>query len=108
MNAGLVLVGSNHMLHSYLAEGELHFAIHQDSVLKDNEPVDLSEGPLGAFVDRTPLTISAKAPMEYAVEMSGKLGLRHIIVVEEGSSKVVDVIIKKRLVLYWKDYIIDN
>jgi chloride channel 3/4/5 len=100
MDAGLVLVDSNHMLHGYLAEGELDFAIHQEGVLKENEPVDLLQGPLSAFVDRTPLTISAKAPMEYAVEMFGKLGLRHIIVVEEGSSKVVGVIIKKRLVLY--------
>jgi chloride channel 3/4/5 len=100
MDAGLVLIDSNHMLHGYLAEGELDFAIHQNGVLKDSELVDLLEGPLGAFVDRTPLTISAKAPIEYAVEMFGKLGLRHIIVVEEGSSKVVGVIIKKRLVLY--------
>jgi chloride channel 3/4/5 len=51
-------------------------------------------------VDRTPLTICAKAPMEYAVEMFGKLGLRHLIVLEEDSGKVVGVIIKKRLVLY--------
>jgi len=100
MDAGLVLVDSNHILHGFLTEGELDFAIHQDDVLKDNEPVDLLEGPLGAFVDRTPLTISAKAPMEYTIEMFGKLGLRHMIVVGEGSSKVVGVIIKKRLVLY--------
>jgi chloride channel 3/4/5 len=100
MDAGLVLVDSNHMLHGYLAEGELDFSLHEDGVLKDGEPVDFLGGPLSAFVDRTPLTISAKAPMEYAVEMFGKLGLRHIIVVEEGSSKVVGVIIKKRLILY--------
>lgn len=100
MDAGLVLVDSNRMLHGYLAEGELDFAIHQEGLLKDDQLVDLLEGPLSTFVDRTPLTISAKAPMEYAVEMFGKLGLRHIIVVEEGSSKVVGVIIKKRLVLY--------
>jgi chloride channel 3/4/5 len=100
MDAGLVLVDSNHMLHGYLAQGELDFAVHQDGVLSDDQPVDFLDGPLSAFVDRTPLTISAKAPMEYAVEMFGKLGLRYIIVVEEGSSKVVGVIIKKRLVLY--------
>jgi chloride channel 3/4/5 len=100
MDAGLVLVDGKGMLHGYLAEGELDFAITEEGVLKDNEPVDLIEGPLSAFVDRTPLTICAKAPMEYAVEMFGKLGLRHLIVVEEGSSKVVGVIIKKRLVLY--------
>lgn len=100
MDAGLVLVDSNHMLHGYLAEGELDFAIHQEGVLKENEPVNLPEGPMNAFVDRTPLTISAKAPMEYAVEMFGKLSLRNVIVIEEGSSRVVGVIIKKRLVLY--------
>jgi chloride channel 3/4/5 len=88
------------MLHGYLAEGELDFAIREEGVLKDGEPVDLLAGPLSAFVDRTPLTLCAKAPMEYAVEIFGKLGLRHVIVVEEGSSKVVGVIIKKRLVLY--------
>lgn len=100
MDAGLVLVDSHGMLHGYLAQGELDFVIHEEGVLKDDETVDLLEGPLSAFVDRTPLTICAKAPMEYVVEMFGKLGLRHVIVVEEGSSKVVGVIIKKRLVLY--------
>jgi chloride channel 3/4/5 len=100
MDAGLVLVDGKGMLHGYLAEGELDFAINEGGVLKDGEPVDLIDGPLSAFVDRTPLTICAKAPMEYAVEMFGKLGLRHLIVVEEGSSRVVGVIIKKRLVLY--------
>jgi len=100
MDAGLVLVDGHGMLHGYLAEGELDFAIHEPGVLNDEEPVDLLEGLLSTFVDRTPLTISAKAPMEYAVEMFGKLGLRHLIIVEEGTSKVVGVIIKKRLVLY--------
>ncbi len=100
MDAGLVLVDDNAMLHGYLAQGELDFAVHEEGLLKDDEPVDLLEGVMSTFVDRTPLTISAKAPMEYAVEMFGKLGLRHLIVVEEGTGKVVGVIIKKRLVLY--------
>lgn len=100
MDAGLVLVDGNNMLHGYLAQGELEFSINEAGVLKDDEPVDLLEGILSTFVDRTPLTICAKAPMEYAVEMFGKLGLRHLIVVEEGTGKVVGVIIKKRLVLY--------
>jgi len=100
MDAGLVLVDSKGMLHGYLAEGELDFAIKTEGVLSDDDNVDLLEGPLANFVDRTPLTVCAKAPMEYAVEMFGKLGLRHLIVVEEGTGRVVGVIIKKRLVLY--------
>lgn len=99
MDAGLVLVDGSGMLHGYLAEGELEFAIHTKGVLEE-EDVDLLDGPLAAFIDRTPLTICAKAPMEYAVEMFGKLGLRHLMVVEEASGKLVGVIIKKRLVLY--------
>ncbi|KAG4442740.1 hypothetical protein IFR05_001757 [Cadophora sp. M221] len=100
MDAGLVLVDSNKMLHGYLAQAELDFAINEAGVLTDSEPVDLLAGIVSTFIDRTPLTICAKAPMEYAVELFGKLGLRHLIVVEEGSSKVVGVIIKKRLVVF--------
>lgn len=63
MDAGLVLVDSHGMLHGYLAEGELDFAINEEGVLSNSEPVDLLEGPLSAFIDRMPLTISAKSPV---------------------------------------------
>ena len=65
-------------------------------------PGEDSELDLSAFVDRTPLAICAAAPMEYAVEMFGKLGLRYLIVTEEGTGKVNGVIIKKRVVS-WLD-----
>lgn len=95
-----MLVDGNAILHGYLTQGELDFAIHEEGLLKDDEAVDLQEGIMSKLVDRTPLTISAEAPMEYAVEMFGKLGLRHSIVVEEGTGKVVGAIIKKQSVLY--------
>ena len=41
--------------------------------------------------------------LEYAAEMFGKLGLRHLMVLEEGSSRLVGVVIKKRLVAYLDD-----
>jgi chloride channel 3/4/5 len=107
MDAGLVLV-QNGMLQGYLAEGELEFGLtelgkaHHEAalvrVLGNVEQED--EFDMSPFVDRTPLTICAKAPMEYAVEMFGKLGLRHLCVVDEGSGKLVGVIIKKRLVAW--------
>lgn len=65
--------------------------------IQGDEELDLS-----AFVDRTPLTICSESPMEYAVEMFGKLGLRYLIVTEPGSGRVLGVIIKKRLVS-WVD-----
>ncbi|KAL8744455.1 MAG: hypothetical protein Q9190_003306 [Brigantiaea leucoxantha] len=104
LDAGLVLVQDG-MLQGYLAEGELDFGLHtlgstwpqmsQIRLLGEGED---GENDLSMFVDRTPLTICAKAPMEYAVEMFGKLGLRYLCIVEEGSGKLVGVIIKKRLV----------
>ncbi|PQE06517.1 chloride channel protein [Rutstroemia sp. NJR-2017a WRK4] len=100
MDAGLVLVNQNGMLHGYLAQSELDFIMREESGLNDEEFIDLIDGPLAALLDQTPLTVCAKAPMEYVVEMFGKLGLRHLIVVEEVSGRVVGVIIKKRLVLY--------
>jgi len=106
LDAGLVLVQDG-MLQGYLAQGELDFGLTElgevwDSSCKIRLLGHAEEGEfdLTSFVDRTPLSICAKAPMEYAVEMFGKLGLRHLCVVEEGSGKLVGVIIKKRLVVW--------
>ena len=106
LDAGLVLVQDG-MLQGYLAEGELDFGLSELGGIWDRSckvrllgQGEEGEFDLTAFVDRTPLTICAKAPMEYAVEMFGKLGLRHLCVVEEGTGKLVGVIIKKRLVVW--------
>lgn len=110
LDAGLVLVQDG-MLQGYLAEGELQFGLTDLGAVYDNDckvrllgqAVD-GEGEgeldLSSFVDRTPLCVSAKAPVEYAVEMFGKLGLRHLCVVEEGTGRLVGVVIKKRLVVW--------
>ncbi|KAL8703848.1 MAG: hypothetical protein Q9201_002976 [Fulgogasparrea decipioides] len=106
MDAGLVLIQDG-MLQGYVAEAELDFGLNslgrqweptsRVRLLGEAEDGDLD---LSMFVDRTPLTICDKAPMEYLVEMFGKLGLRYLCVVEEGSGKLVGVVIKKRLVVY--------
>ncbi|EXJ86041.1 hypothetical protein A1O1_06410 [Capronia coronata CBS 617.96] len=113
MDAGLVLV-QHGMLQGYLAEGELKFGLENlgrtlpEGCLVRLLPPAVEGAPfehegeldMSHFVDRTPLSICAKAPMEYAVEMFGKLGLRHLCVTEEGTGKLVGVIIKKRLVVW--------
>lgn len=123
MDAGLVLV-QNDTLQGYLAQGELEFAL--PSISSDSRVRLLGEKTAGpddfldhydeeqqprldrngdgdieliTFVDRTPLTICEAAPMEYAVEMFGKLGLRHLLVTEEGG-KLKGVVIKKRFLSY--------
>lgn len=100
MDAGLVLVQEG-MLQGYLAEGELDFGLNklgavwddagQVRVLGSSAEDGGDDFHLSIFVDRTPLTICAKAPMEYAVEMFGKLGLRHLCVTEEGSGRLIGV-----------------
>ena len=106
MDGGLVLVQDG-LLQGYLSEGELDFGLNElgkiwDALCKVRLLGDSQEGEfdLSMFVDRTPLTICAKAPMEYAVEMFGKLGLRYLCVVEEGTGRLVGVILKKRLVVW--------
>ncbi|KIW06589.1 uncharacterized protein PV09_02305 [Verruconis gallopava] len=107
MDAGLVLVQNGGILQGYIAEGELEFGLNEiGKIYPDDADVRLLGDPdegdfdLSMFVDRTPVTICENAPMEYAVEMFGKLGLRHICILEEGTSKLVGVVIKKRIVAY--------
>lgn len=123
MDAGLVLVQRG-LLVGYLAESELEYGLNvlgQD--LSDSAQVQLADTSsdtgmqrdfprqsaeeilianqkldMSMFVDRTPLTVSSAAPMEYAVEMFGKLGLRYIITTSQSTGKVNGVIIKKRMV----------
>lgn len=101
MDAGLVLV-QNEMLQGYLAEAELEFGLCE---LGEGDKIRLLGGgddgiDMSVFVDRTPLTIAQNAPMEYLLEMFGKLGLRYLCITEEGTGKLVGVVIKKRLIMY--------
>ncbi|OCL04833.1 chloride channel-like protein 3 [Glonium stellatum] len=96
------------ILQGYIAEGELEFglvrlgplhAADAEVRLLGDAQAD-GEFDLSGFVDRTPLSVCAKAPLEYAVELFGKLGLRYLCVTEEGTGKLVGVVIKKRLVSF--------
>ena len=111
MDAGLALVQNDNVLQGYIGEAELRFGLQTMGCSYANDvPVQLllprveeyhfDVLDLSPFVDRTVFTVSAVAPMEYCVEMFGKLGLRHLMVLEEGTGKLVGVIIKKRLVAY--------
>ncbi|KAL1792087.1 hypothetical protein ACET3X_009838 [Alternaria dauci] len=122
MDAGLVLVQKNsggvEVLQGYISQSELEFGLTKlvpSTLVSTYEDVQVRllgqeiedptsptslEMDLTPFVDRTPLTICAKAPLEYAVEMFARLGLRYLMVTEEGTGRLVGVVIKKRLVGY--------
>ena len=99
-DAALVLLDDHDQLHGIISEAELDFAVNQEGFLSDTEPFDVLTGPLAVFVDRSPLTINANAPLEMLVEMFYQLGLRHVVIVEEGSSRVLGVVLKQQFVLY--------
>jgi chloride channel 3/4/5 len=110
LDAGLVLVreragSAAGDLQGYIAQGELIYglaSIASESgldgevrVLGGGDGEDDGVADISAFVDRTPVSVCAQAPMEYVVEMFGKLGLRYLMVTEEGSGALVGVVIKK-------------
>ncbi|KAF1968383.1 Clc chloride channel [Bimuria novae-zelandiae CBS 107.79] len=108
MDAGLVVAELEFALTKLLPEDAgaeawtVRVLEHGDKVEEDGEgaPPEALEADLTPFVDRTPLSICARAPLEYAVEMFSKLGLKYLCVTEEGTGSLVGVIIKKRLVGY--------
>ena len=130
MDAGLVLVQETHtephvvfagsnvtstksrskgFLQGYIGEAELEFGLsasHLGGLYPDDADVRLLGDPdegdfdLSMFVNRTPLTICDKAPAEHIVEMFGKLGLRYLMVTEEGTGRLVGVVIKKRVIQF--------
>jgi chloride channel 3/4/5 len=97
MDAGLVIVTEEQRCHGYLPQAELELLLRTPN---GPDSFNFQDAELSRLVDRSPLTITAQAPLEYAVEMFGKLGLRYLVVLEEDTSKVVGVVIKKRLVDY--------
>ncbi|KAK4507200.1 hypothetical protein PRZ48_000935 [Zasmidium cellare] len=108
MDAGLVLVQGNGMLQGYLSQSELDFGLNKlGQIFEEDAEVRLlghaheeGEFDLSHFVDRTPLTVAETAPMEYVVEMFAKLGVRYLMITQEGSGRLLGVVIKKRLVGY--------
>ena len=117
MDGGLVLVQGDGVLQGYIAQSELEHGLktlgqafpadaevrllgHSTSTAEGGE--DNGEFDLSNFVDRTPIVISAKAPMEVAVELFTKVGIRYMCLTEEGTGRLIGFVIKKRVVR-WLD-----
>ncbi|KAK5114877.1 hypothetical protein LTR62_002035 [Meristemomyces frigidus] len=108
MDAGLVLVQNHRQIQGYLSETELAFALTNLAPLYPSsthirllgQVQEEGEFDLSHFVDRTPLAVCATAPMEYVIEMFGKLGVRYLMLTEEGTGRLVGVVVKKRVVAW--------
>ncbi|CAI4213593.1 unnamed protein product [Parascedosporium putredinis] len=109
MDSGLVIVNEQGLCHGYLSEEHLESVLHgideveaeAGAVIQD---VDILDLPLSSLIDRNPVLLQAGAPLEYAVEMFDKLGLRYLVIVEDGAARVLGVVVKKRLLGFFDSH----
>ncbi|KAG5972026.1 hypothetical protein E4U55_000953 [Claviceps digitariae] len=99
---GLVIVNEQGICQAHLPEDNFRSAL---CVLNESEQdglgeLSLGDDKIGQLMDPSPLCVSANAPIEYAAEMLGKLGLSHLIVVDQETAKAVGVVGKKRLLKF--------
>lgn len=99
-DAGLVFVNEQGICHGYIPQAELGLTLR---VAGTSGELSLLEGTLSEHIDTRPLSVVEEAPLEYAVELFGKVGVKYIIVVEHKTAKVVGVVIKKRLLSFVND-----
>jgi len=108
----LVFVQHGGIAQGYIAQNELEYGLKEvGKAFPDNAmvrvlgtPVDDSpELDLSSFVDRAPISIPANAPIEVAVEIFTKLGIRYLCITQEGTGRLVGFVIKKRFMRYLDD-----
>ncbi|KAL7756504.1 hypothetical protein ACKLNR_013497 [Fusarium oxysporum f. sp. zingiberi] len=102
-DSGLVFINDSGVCHGYISQYKLERAlqkIEKTDGVEESSDINVLEGALADFIDRNPMTLSAKAPLEYAVELFGKLGISYLIVTEEDTAKVVGVMSTKQLIAF--------
>ncbi|KAM5356739.1 hypothetical protein ACJ41O_003385 [Fusarium nematophilum] len=104
IDAGLVFVNKQGICYGYLPQPKLEHALQMIGKTEsdgETSEVNLLDGILSEYIDRRPLSVLVNAPLEFAVELFGKLGVSYLIVTEEETARVVGVVVKKRLMSYF-------
>lgn len=105
LDEGFVII-RNGLLQGYITEMDLDFGLNTLSKQR-NPPAQVQllsnqeegDNDLSMFVDRSPLTIFATAPLEHVLELFGKLGLSYLCILEERNGKLIGVSIKSIVLL---------
>ncbi|KAF4946272.1 hypothetical protein FGADI_11298 [Fusarium gaditjirri] len=103
-DSGLVFVNENGLCHGYISQYRLEKALHvieKTDGVEESSEISVLEGALAESIDRNPLTLSLRAPLEYAVELFRKLGISHLVVTEEDTAKVLGVVSTKQLIAFF-------
>lgn len=91
-DGGLVFLNAHGVCYGYVSQPELEHALQIMGEMDgwgEVHETSLLDGTLSASIGKTPLLVSANAPLEHAVELFGKLGESCVIVIEEHTAKVV-------------------
>ncbi|KAF5689977.1 chloride channel protein [Fusarium denticulatum] len=102
-DSGLVFVNDKGLFHGYISQYKLEQALQMIEMtdgVEESCGINVLEGTLAKAIDRSPLTLSSKAPLEYAVELFGKLGISYLVVTEEDTAKVLGVVSTKQLIIF--------
>ncbi|PNP79255.1 hypothetical protein FNYG_07331 [Fusarium nygamai] len=100
-DSGLVFVNDKGLCHGYISQYKLERAlqtIEKTDGVEESCEINFLEGTLAEAIDRSPLTLPSKAPLEYAVELFGKIGISYLVVTEEDTAKVQGVVSAKQLI----------
>ncbi|KAH6877099.1 chloride channel [Thelonectria olida] len=99
-DAGLVFVNERGICCGYIQQSDLELTLRtilDTGECGETDELSLLDGMLSRCVDKRPLSVLARAPLEYAVEIFGKVGVKYLILTEDETAKVVGVVVKKRL-----------
>ncbi|KAH7006603.1 chloride channel [Fusarium venenatum] len=106
-DSGLVFINESGICHGYIPQTKLQSAlqlIEKTDGIEESSEVSILEAGLAEAIDRSPLTVPSKAPLEYAVELFGKLGVSYLVVTQEDTAMVLGVITTKQLLLFLDRY----
>ncbi|KAM3563153.1 hypothetical protein MY1884_001404 [Beauveria asiatica] len=100
---GFILVNESDICCGYVSGDDLRTivaAMDKDAMAEQGGVVNLVADDFSGLVDTSPVCVSAKAPVEHAVEMFGKLGVAYVAVVAEDSSRFVGLVTRKDLLRF--------
>ncbi|KAF4443095.1 CLC chloride channel [Fusarium acutatum] len=101
-DSGLVFVNDKGLCHGYISQYKLEQVLQmiEKTDVEESCEINILGDTLAEAIDRSPLTLSSKAPLEYAVELFGKLGISYLVVTEEDTAKVLGVVSTKQLISF--------
>ncbi|CEF79634.1 hypothetical protein FGSG_04598 [Fusarium graminearum PH-1] len=102
-DSGLLFVHESGICRGYVSQYKLDNVLQsmeeRDGIPEPSE-VHVLQGSLAQAIDRSPITISSKAPLEYAVELFGKLGVSYLVVTQEDTATVLGIVSTKHLLAF--------